>query len=77
MHELSLYLLISLLGSFVGGVLVLLVAFVLWVFTLRSELQVYAPLVDAPRWVERPRRAEKPRQSNPSRRPSTSHFQAS
>ena len=49
MQELQVYLLVGLLSSFLGSASILLVVFTLWICSLRTDLQVYAPLVDAPR----------------------------
>ena len=77
MQEIQPYLLVGLLSSFVGSTLALLVAFLLWIFSLRSELQIYAPLVDAPLWAKRTHHMEGRPKGPPSPSSSPSHKQIS
>lgn len=46
MSEVQQFLLVVVLTTVLGSVSVLLAAFSLWIYSLRSELNVYAPLVD-------------------------------
>ena len=73
MQELAPYLLAGLLISFVGSTVVLIAAFALWTYSLRSELHVYAPLVDVQRRKE-PARSPKPGRRITSPRPSPSYI---
>jgi hypothetical protein len=72
MEGLAPYLVAGLLITFVGSTLVLLAAFALWIYSLRSELRVYAPLVDKQRRKDSTR-LPRPGQRIISPRPSQSY----
>lgn len=43
------YLLVGLLGSFIGSTSILFLTFTFWIYSLKSSLDVHAPLVDGTR----------------------------
>ncbi len=49
MEDLQQYLVLGVVSSFLGSASALFAVFTIWICSLRTELQVFAPLVDAPR----------------------------
>jgi hypothetical protein len=49
MNDLNLFFFLAVAGTTLGSISVLFVAFTVWIWSLRADLQVYAPLLDGPR----------------------------